>query len=66
MSERLKEAVLKTVVDLSTVGSNPTLTANKGRWLSWLERLAHNRMVLGSIPRRPTNNTNLFWDVAKR
>ena len=32
-----------------------------GLYLSWLEGLAHNQLVLGSSPRRPTNPRESMW-----
>ena len=37
-----------------------------GLYLSWLEGLAHNQLVLGSSPRGPTKAMQIASDVGKR
>jgi hypothetical protein len=57
MSERFKEAVLKTVVQQCTVGSNPTLSAIF--WLNWRSaREAEGSSLLNCRARKCTAGSN--------
>ena len=60
MSEWFKELVLKTSEGNTSVGSNPTLSANIGMWLSLVERLIWVQDAAGSNPVIPTSQRWLF------